>query len=75
MQAQSPVVRREHPALPQSEVLKLVAERWKVVKAAAAAAGSDPATPRESGKSTAAPMREGASAGELDEALERLQLV
>ncbi|GJN88204.1 hypothetical protein Rhopal_001169-T1 [Rhodotorula paludigena] len=75
MQAQSPVVRREHPALPQSEVLKLVAERWKVVKAAAAAAGSEPATPSGSGKSTAAPTREGAGAGQLGEELERLQLV
>ncbi|GAA5913372.1 uncharacterized protein JCM6883_003056 [Sporobolomyces salmoneus] len=29
---QSPVVRKERPEIPQSEVLKLVAERWKRVK-------------------------------------------
>ncbi|TNY19131.1 SprT-like family-domain-containing protein [Rhodotorula diobovata] len=49
MQVESPRVRADHPGLPQSEVLKLVAERWRTAKASAAAAAaalpSGPSTP------------------------------
>lgn len=42
-------MRADHPGLPQSEVLKLVAERWRTAKASAAAAAaalpSGPSTP------------------------------
>ncbi|GAA5836502.1 hypothetical protein JCM11251_007095 [Rhodosporidiobolus azoricus] len=36
MATESPRLRASNPSMPQSEILKLVAERWKVVKAAAA---------------------------------------
>ncbi|GAA6055423.1 hypothetical protein JCM3770_006986 [Rhodotorula araucariae] len=40
MQAESPRVRRENPGVPQSEVLKLVAERWRTAKLTAASSSS-----------------------------------
>ncbi|BGP37544.1 hypothetical protein JCM10450v2_001459 [Rhodotorula kratochvilovae] len=40
MQVESPRVRRDNPGLPQSEVLKLVAERWRVAKLASASSGA-----------------------------------
>ncbi|GAA5847871.1 hypothetical protein JCM9279_006676 [Rhodotorula babjevae] len=40
MQTESPRVRADHPGVPQSEVLKLVAERWRLAKAVAASSSS-----------------------------------
>ncbi|GAA5913458.1 hypothetical protein JCM5296_003638 [Sporobolomyces johnsonii] len=38
---QSPLVRKDQPSLPQSEILKVVAERWKVAKQATVTATND----------------------------------
>lgn len=43
-QTESPRVRAEHPGVPQSEVLKLVAERWRLAKAVAASSTSSSTT-------------------------------
>ncbi|GAA5911201.1 hypothetical protein JCM8208_005757 [Rhodotorula glutinis] len=44
MVTESPRVRAEHPGVPQSEVLKLVAERWRLAKAVAASSTSSSTT-------------------------------
>lgn len=76
-QAQSPLIRRDHPSLPQSAVFKLAAERWRAVKAASQDA-SVPITPSKKSGRTAAVALE-VNPGEDDEdalgdTLERLKL-
>ncbi|GEM09045.1 sprT-like domain containing protein [Rhodotorula toruloides] len=77
LQAQSPLIRRENPSLPQSEVFKLAAERWKAVKADAATI-SVPATPsKKSGRSAGVvldPDSDEEGEGDLGKSLGRLEL-
>ncbi|GAA5951162.1 hypothetical protein JCM21900_004361 [Sporobolomyces salmonicolor] len=40
---QSPLVRKDQPSLPQSEIFKVVAERWKLAKATGTAGNDDEA--------------------------------
>ncbi|GAA5934386.1 hypothetical protein JCM3775_000343 [Rhodotorula graminis] len=54
MQTESPRVRADHPGVPQSEVLKLVAERWRLAKAVAA---SMPSSSSSSSSSSSEPRR------------------
>ncbi|BGP29703.1 hypothetical protein JCM10296v2_001442 [Rhodotorula toruloides] len=77
LQAQSPLIRRDNPSLPQSEVFKLAAERWRVVKATSATA-SVPATPSKkavTSRSVALDLdSEEEDEGDLGDKLGRLEL-
>ncbi|CDR36419.1 hypothetical protein NBRC10512_005954 [Rhodotorula toruloides] len=77
LQAQSPLIRRDNPSLPQSEVFKIAAERWKVVKAASATP-SVPATPSKKAATSGSVALEldsdGESEGDLGDKLGRLEL-
>ncbi|GAA5820099.1 hypothetical protein JCM10212_000442 [Sporobolomyces blumeae] len=65
---QSPIVRTDHPGIPQTEVLKLVAERWKVAKLEDTATTTDHA-PLDFGGGATPTDRDG-----LDEAMRRLRV-
>jgi hypothetical protein len=73
-QAQSPLIRRDNPSLPQSEVFKLAAERWKAVKAAAQA-NSVPTTPsKKSERAAGVTLGVGDDEDDLGDTLGRLEL-
>ena len=67
-QTESPRVRADHPGVPQSEVLKLVAERWRLAKAVAASSTSS----SSSSSSTVEPARP--AVGAVEDSLAALSL-
>ncbi|BGO98147.1 hypothetical protein JCM10021v2_001806 [Rhodotorula toruloides] len=77
LQAQSPLIRRDNPSLPQSEVFKIAAEHWKAVKAASATSSAPPTPSKTSGEKAGVVLdleSEEKGEGDLGDRLGRLEL-